>query len=41
MQAVNSSYQSLSLLMQLNWDRVLYIGTICLALLLGAWLGSL
>lgn len=41
MEAMQKSYRGLSLLMDLNWDRVLYIGTICLALAAGAWLGSL
>lgn len=40
MQAINKSYRGLSLLMQLNWDRILYICTICFALALGAWLGT-
>lgn len=41
MQAIQSSYRGLSLLMALNWDRVLYVGTIALALFAGAYLGSL
>ncbi|GAA6175491.1 hypothetical protein [Sulfitobacter pacificus] len=41
MQAIQSSYRGLSLLMALNWDRVLYVGTIALALVAGAYLGSL
>tara|TARA_R110002110_G_C13417275_1_gene714156 strand:- start:1704 stop:1829 length:126 start_codon:yes stop_codon:yes gene_type:complete len=41
MQAIQRSYRSLSLLMDLNWDRVLYVGTIVLALAAGAFVGSL
>lgn len=40
MQAVQNGYRGLSLLMDLNWDRVLYISTILLALGAGAWLGT-
>ncbi|MFK7835594.1 MAG: hypothetical protein AB8B60_05190 [Sulfitobacter sp.] len=41
MQAIQSSYRGLSLLMDLNWDRALYVGTIALALAAGAFIGSL
>jgi len=41
MQTIQASYRGLSLLMELNWDRVLYICTIATALAAGAWLGSL
>lgn len=41
MQTIQNSYRGLSLLMDLNWDLVLYIGTIALALLAGAYVGSL
>lgn len=41
MQAIQRSYRGLSLLMDLNWDRVLYVGTIVLALAAGAFVGSL
>jgi len=41
MQAINSSYRSFRLLMDLNWDRVLYICTIAFALAAGAFVGSL
>lgn len=41
MQTIQSSYRGLSLLMDLNWDRVLYIATIAVALAAGAFLGSL
>jgi len=41
MQTIQAGYRGFSLLVSLNWDRILYIGTIGGALLLGAWLGSL
>ncbi len=41
MHVLQQSYRGLSLVMELNWDLILYIGTIALALLAGAWLGSL
>lgn len=41
MQTLTAGYRGLSLLIDLNWDRLLYIGTIAGALLLGAWMGSL
>jgi len=41
MQTLQHSYRGLSLLFELNWDRILYVGTITIALLLGAYLGSL
>lgn len=41
MQTLQHSYRGLSLLFQLNWDRLLYLGTIAAALMLGAFLGSL
>ncbi|MCX7559924.1 hypothetical protein OS190_10125 [Sulfitobacter sp. F26204] len=41
MQTIQSSYRGLSLLMDLNWDRVLYIFTIALALAAGAFIGAL
>jgi len=41
MQAIQTSYRGLSLLMSLNWDRALYACTILLALAFGAWIGSL
>jgi hypothetical protein len=40
MQAVQKGYDGLSLLMELNWDRILYVSTIVFALAAGAWLGS-
>tara|TARA_R110000787_G_scaffold4031_7_gene15708 strand:- start:568 stop:693 length:126 start_codon:yes stop_codon:yes gene_type:complete len=41
MQTIQSSYRGLSLLMELNWDRVLYVATIAFALAAGAFVGSL
>ncbi|WP_257786735.1 hypothetical protein [Sulfitobacter alexandrii] len=41
MQAIQRSYRGLSLLLDLNWDRALYVGTITLALAAGAFVGSL
>ncbi|MCX8225031.1 MAG: hypothetical protein OTI35_03075 [Sulfitobacter sp.] len=41
MQTIKTSYRGLSLLMDLNWDRVLYLGTLAFALAAGAFLGSL
>ena len=39
MQTIKTSYRGLSLLVDLNWDRALYLGTMAAALALGAWLG--
>ncbi|WP_281278382.1 hypothetical protein [Sulfitobacter sabulilitoris] len=41
MQTIQNSYRGLSLLMDLNWDLALYLCTIALALLAGAFVGSL
>ncbi|WP_276150044.1 MULTISPECIES: hypothetical protein [unclassified Sulfitobacter] len=41
MQTFQSSYRGLSLLMALNWDRVLYVGTIAAALAASAYLAAL
>jgi hypothetical protein len=41
MQHIQQGYRSLTLLMEINWDRLLYIGTIGVALGAGAWLGTL
>ena len=41
MKTLTSGYRSLSLLVNLNWDRLLYICTIIFALFFGAFLGSL
>ncbi|MDF1668926.1 MAG: hypothetical protein P1U83_04865 [Roseovarius sp.] len=41
MQHIVSGYTGLSLLFNLNWDRMLYLVTIVVALLAGAFLGSI
>lgn len=41
MQTIKTSYRGLSLLVDLNWDRALYVGTLVFGLGAGAYLGSL
>jgi hypothetical protein len=41
MQAIQSSYRGMSLLVDLNWDRMLYVATIATALFVGGYVGSL
>ncbi len=41
MQMIASGYRGLRLLVNLNWDRLFYFGTIFAALLAGAFVGSL
>ncbi len=41
MHTLERSYRGLSLVMELNWDLIIYMATIAFALLAGAWLGSL
>ena len=41
MHTIESSYRGLSLLVDLNWDRLLYLATIAAALGAGAYIGSL
>lgn len=41
MQTITAGYQGVSLLVNLNWDRLIYLGTIAAALGMGAWVGSL
>lgn len=41
MQAILRRNRTLTVLVDLNWDRVLYLFTILLALGAGAWVGSL
>ena len=41
MHSLQQSYRGLQLVMQLNWDRLLYLLTIAFALTAGADLGSL
>ena len=40
MQTIQAGYRSMSLLVHINWDRLLYIATIVFALFCGAWLGT-
>ena len=40
MQTIHAGYRSMSLLVSINWDRMLYVFTIVFALFLGAYLGS-
>ena len=39
MQTIAAGYRSMSLLVSINWDRLLYICTIVFALFFGGWLG--
>lgn len=41
MQHIIGGYRGLNLLLNLNWDRVLYLCTILFALLAGAFIGSI
>lgn len=41
MQTLQQTYRGFTLMMELNWDRLLFLFTICCALLAGAWLVSL
>ncbi|SDI57724.1 hypothetical protein [Aliiruegeria lutimaris] len=41
MQTMSAGYQSISLIVQLNWDRIFYIAAIIAALTGAAALGSL
>ena len=41
MQTITAGYRGVSLLIGLNWDRLLYLATIGFALTFGAWIGSL
>jgi hypothetical protein len=40
MELVHNGYRGLSLLFDLNWDRILYVGMILVALGAGAFVGS-
>jgi len=40
MENIQSGYRGLSLLFNLNWDRFMYLTTILIALMAGAFLGS-
>ncbi len=41
MSTLQAGYRSVSLLVSINWDRLLYVCTIVFALFLGAYLGTL
>jgi hypothetical protein len=41
MQMVMESTRGLGLLFNMNWDRLLYVGTLAVALGAGAWLGTM
>jgi hypothetical protein len=41
MQSMKTGYRGLSLLVDLNWDRGLYLGALAFALGAGAYIGSL
>lgn len=41
MEHIQQGYRGLSVLVDVNWDRLLYIATIATALGAGAYLGSL
>ncbi len=41
MQTIIEGTRGVGLLVQMNWDRLLYVCTILFALALGAWVGSL
>jgi hypothetical protein len=40
MQTIQDGYRSFSLLLSINWDRLLYVFVIVASLFLGAFLGS-
>jgi len=41
MHTLHHSYRGFSLLVALNWDRILYLSAIATALAAGAWLANL
>jgi hypothetical protein len=41
MQTIQDGYRSFSLLISINWDRLLYVFAIAASLFLGAYLGTL
>ncbi|MEM9707526.1 MAG: hypothetical protein AAF871_01940 [Pseudomonadota bacterium] len=41
MQMIATGYKGLTLLFDLNWDRILYVATLIFALGFGAYLGTL
>lgn len=40
MQMIQSGYRGLSLLVDINWDRLFVLGTVLVGLLAGAFLGQ-
>lgn len=40
MHTLQAGYRGMSLLVTINWDRLLYICTIVFALFFGGWLGA-
>ncbi|MFT6024104.1 MAG: hypothetical protein ACI9PY_002228 [Ascidiaceihabitans sp.] len=41
MQTIQSGYRGLSLLVDLNWDRALYMGALSAGLWLGVWMSGI
>jgi hypothetical protein len=41
MQTIQDGYRSFSLLVSINWDRMIYVSAIAASLFLGAYLGTL
>ncbi|WP_397543159.1 hypothetical protein [Roseovarius salis] len=41
MEQITGGYRGLGVLLTVNWDRLIYLATIVLALLAGAYIGSL
>ncbi|MFZ7090709.1 hypothetical protein [Primorskyibacter sp. 2E233] len=41
MQTIQAGYRSMSLLVTINWDRLLYLATIVFALFFGAYMGTM
>ncbi|MEM7597453.1 MAG: hypothetical protein AAF382_07115 [Pseudomonadota bacterium] len=41
MHHIANGYRGLTILVDVNWDRIVYLGTIVLALAAGAFVGSL
>lgn len=41
MHTLQAGYRSMSLLVSINWDRLLYVATIVFALFFGGYLGLL
>lgn len=41
MQHILKGYSGLNLLFRLNWDRLIYLATIVVALMIGSFIGSI